>query len=100
MYIVCQGLAIAMLFFNNVAADWSKNGSIVQVRLPSACSSLLGTTQLSRIRDKIRRMLECGLKPVEIARDISELQYAVALSGHRQSYASNARSNHVPNAIC
>ena len=88
MYIQCVGTSIVISFFNKVAYDWIKKGSTVQVRLPSASSMVSGTTQQARIRGTIRRMLECGLQQVEMARAITELQYEAALSGYRQSYDS------------
>ena len=79
-------------FFNKVADDWVKTGSTVQVRLPSSSSYVSGTTQQarSRVRGTIRRMLECGLRPQEMARAITELQYEVALSGYQQFHVSSA----------
>ena len=79
-------------FFNKVADDWIKKGSTVQVRLPSTSSMVSGATQQARIRGTIRRMLECGLQQVEMARAItdSELQYEAALPGYRQSHGSSA----------
>ena len=35
-------------------------------------------------------MLQCGLRPQEMARAINELQYKVALSGYQQSHVSSA----------
>ena len=35
-------------------------------------------------------MLECGLQQAEMARAITELQYAAALSGYRQPHAPSA----------
>ena len=49
-----------------------------------------GTTQQARVCGTIRRVLECGLHLVEIARAITELQFEVALSGYRQSHVSSA----------
>ena len=76
-------------FFNKVADDWIKNGSTRQVRLPSASSMVSGATQQARIRGTIRRMLECGLQQVEMARAITELQYEADLSGYRKSHVSS-----------
>ena len=90
LYIKCVGTAIVVSFYNKVADDWIKTGSTVQVRLPSSSSSVTGETQQSRIRGTIRRMLECGIKFVEMARAITELQYECALSGYRQSHVSSA----------
>ena len=90
MHVQCVGTAIVISFFNKVADDWIKKGSAVRVRLPSASSMVSGTTQQARIRGTIRRMLECGLQQVEMARAITELQYEAALSGYRQSHASSA----------
>ena len=36
------------------------------------------------------RVLECGLRPQDMARAITELQYEVALSGYRQSHVPSA----------
>ena len=90
MYIQCVGTAIVISFFNKVADDWIKKGSTVQVRLPSTSSMVSGATQQARIRGTIRRMLECGLQQVEMARAITELQYEAALSGYQQSHVSSA----------
>ena len=90
MYIQCVGTAIVISFFNKVADDWIKKGSTVQVRLPTTSSMVSGATQQARIRNTIRRMLECGLQQVEMARAITELQYEAALSGYRQSHVSSA----------
>ena len=90
MYIQFVGTAIVISFFNKVACDWIKKGSTVQVRIPSTSSMVSGATQQARIRGTIRRMLECGLQQVEMARAITELQYEAALSGYRQSHVSSA----------
>ena len=81
LYIECLDKAIVVSFYNKVADDWIKTGSIVQVRLPSASSSVSGDTQQSRICGTIRRMLECGIKLFQMVRAITELQYECALSG-------------------
>ena len=88
--IECVGTAIVVSFFNKAADDWVKTGSTVQVRLPSSYSYVSGHTQQARVRGTIRRMLECGLRPQEMARAITELQYEVALSGYRHPHASSA----------
>ena len=75
LYIKCVGTAIVVSFYNKVADNWIKTGSTVQVRLPSASSSVSGDTQQSRIRGTIRRMLECGIKLFKMVRAITELQY-------------------------
>ena len=93
MYIQCEGTAILILFFSNVADDWIKKESTVQVRLPSASSMVPGTTRQARVRGTTRRMLECRLQLVEMVCAITELQYTAALSGyrdHRQSHVSSA----------
>ena len=90
LYIECVGTAILVSFYNKVAGDWIKTRSTVQVRLPSASSSVSGVIQQSRVRGTIRRMLECGVKLFEMVRAITELQYECALSGYRQSHTSSA----------
>ena len=40
LYIECAGTAIVVSFYNKVADNWIKTGSTVQVRLPSAPSSV------------------------------------------------------------
>ena len=40
LYIKCVGTAIVVSFYNKVANDWIRTGSTVQVRLPSASSSV------------------------------------------------------------
>ena len=91
MSIECVGTAIVVSFFNKVADGWVKTGSTVQMRLPSSSSYVSGTTQQarSRVRGTIRRMLECGLRPQEMARAITELQYE-DLSGYRQAHEPSA----------
>ena len=76
----CVGTAIVTSFFNKIADDWIKKGSAVQVRLLSASGMLPGTTQHARVRGTIRRVLECGLQQVEMARAITERHCKVALS--------------------
>ena len=90
MFIQCEGIAIVISFFNKVVDELITKGSTVQVRLPSASSMVSATTQQARIRGTIRRMLECGLQQVEMARAITELQYETALSGYGQSHVSSA----------
>ena len=85
-----MGTAIVVSFYNKVADDWITTGSTVQVRLPSASSSVSGDTQQSRIRGTIRRLLECGIKLFEMVRAITELECECALSGYRQSHISSA----------
>ena len=41
-YIECVDTAIAVLFYDKVADDWIKTGITVQVRIPSASSSVPG----------------------------------------------------------
>ena len=97
MSIRCVGTAIVVSFFNKVASNWVKTGSTVHVRLPSSSSYVSGTTQPARVCGTIQRMLECGLRPQEMARAITELQYEVALSGYRQSHdiVSSALRHHM-----
>ena len=90
MHIQCVGTTIVISFFSKVADGRIKNGITAQVRLPSASSMVSGVTQQARIRGTIRRMLECGLEQVEMARAITELQCEAALSGYRQPHAYSA----------
>ena len=77
-------------FFNKVAGTRVKTGSTVQVRLPSSSSYVSGNAQQARICGTIQRMPECGLRPQDMARAITELQCEVALSGYRQTHVSSA----------